>query len=151
MAVSDSGIHHKPLSNRNSFPIGFQIFFAVILIIGVLAFPESPRWLLKHGKTEEAAEIMGRLENTAPDSKEVRNEIAEIEKVNSLTRGKKISMKEIWTNGTAMNGWRTTVACASQAFQQISGIVSVTERRLRLERADFEHQNLVTYYATTVS
>lgn len=67
---------------------------------------------------------MGRLENTSPSSKEVRNEIDEIEKVNSLTQGKKISMREICTNGTAMNGWRTTVACASQAFQQISGIVN---------------------------
>lgn len=98
-------------------------------MIGVLAFPESPRWLLKHGKTEEAAEIMGRLENASPDSKEVRDEIAEMEKVNSLTQGQKITMKEMWTNGPAMNGWRASVACLSQAFQQISGIVCSSHSR----------------------
>lgn len=92
-------------------------------MIGVLLFPESPRWLLKHGKTEEAAQIMGRLDNASPDSKEVRNEIAEIERVNDLTKGQKVTMKEMWTNGPAMNGWRTWAACLSQAFQQISGIV----------------------------
>ncbi|KAL9526809.1 Sugar transporter [Sphaerulina musiva] len=113
------------------FPIAFQIFFAVLLIIGILLFPESPRWLLKHGKTEEAAEIMGRLENSSADSKQVRHDIREIQKINEMTEGK-LTWKEFFSNGREMNGWRAMAAFLSQAFQQIGGI------------------NLVTYYATTV-
>lgn len=103
------------------FPIAFQIFFAVLLIIGILLFPESPRWLLKHGKTEEAAEIMGRLENSSADSKQVRHDIREIQKINEMTGGK-LTWKEFFSNGREMNGWRAMAAFLSQAFQQIGGI-----------------------------
>lgn len=114
------------------FPIAFQAVFAAILIVGVFAFPESPRWLIKHGKTEVAAEIMAKMHNTTPDDEVVRNEIKGIEEINAITQGKKLTWKELTTNGKEMNLWRTSVACASQAMQQISGI------------------NLVTYYATSV-
>nr|POE48792.1 sugar transporter stl1 [Quercus suber] len=114
------------------FPIAFQAVFAFVLIIGVLAFPESPRWLLKHGKTEIAAEIMAKMHNTTPDDEEVRSDIKEIEEFNAASQGKKLTWTELTSNGKEMNLWRISVACASQAFQQISGI------------------NLVTYYATTV-
>jgi len=114
------------------FPIGFQIIFAIILIAGVLAFPESPRWLMKHGYRETAAELMARFHETTPDDEQVKADIAEIDKINALTEGSKLSWKEFLSNGKEMNLWRTGVACASQACQQISGI------------------NLVTYYATTV-
>ncbi|KAI5364563.1 Putative major facilitator, sugar transporter, major facilitator superfamily [Septoria linicola] len=112
-------------------PLGFQIFFAVLLILGILAFPESPRWLLKHNKTEEAAEIMGRLEDAEPDSEQVQRDIKEINEINRMTSGR-LTWKEFFSNGREMNGWRAAAACLSQAFQQIGGI------------------NLVTYYATTV-
>ncbi|KAK3077114.1 hypothetical protein LTS18_011184, partial [Coniosporium uncinatum] len=64
------------------FPIGFQALFGVILIIGVLMFPESPRWLLKQGKDMEAAELMAYLHNTGPDSDEVQDDIKEIHELN---------------------------------------------------------------------
>ena len=114
------------------FPIAFQAVFGIILIIGVLAFPESPRWLLKHGKTEAAAEIKAHLHATTPDDPEVRADIEEINELNALTQGNKLGWKEMFTNGKEMNLWRAAAACGSQACQQIGGI------------------NLVTYYATTV-
>ena len=56
---------------RYSFPIGFQVFFAVLLIIGILLFPESPRWLIKHNHMEDAKVIMSRLEDAPADSKQI--------------------------------------------------------------------------------
>lgn len=88
-------------------------------MIGVLCFPESPRWLLKHNKTEEARQIMAQLENVAPDSKQIENDINEIHKLNAEAAGG-LSWSEFFSNGRSMNGWRASVACASQAFQQIS-------------------------------
>ena len=32
------------------FPIAFQIFFALIILLLILELPESPRWLILKGK-----------------------------------------------------------------------------------------------------
>ena len=75
---------------------------------------------------------MAALYDTTPDDEGVRADIKEIDELSALTQGKGLSWKEFLGNGRDMNGWRASVACASQACQQITGI------------------NLVTYYATTV-
>lgn len=103
-----------------------------MLIIGVLAFPESPRWLLKHGHKETAAQIMANQAETTPDSEQIQKDIAELDKINQATSATKLTAKEFFSQGKEMNRWRAGIACLSQAFQQIGGI------------------NLVTYYATTV-
>lgn len=101
------------------FPIAFQIVFAVILMIGILLFPESPRWLLKHGKNEEATEIMARLEDLPIDSEQIQSDIKEIQKINAQ-ESSKLTWRELITNKTrGMNGWRFSAGCLSQAFQQI--------------------------------
>ncbi|TVY86688.1 Sugar transporter [Lachnellula willkommii] len=114
------------------FPIAFQAVFAMILFFGVMALPESPRWLLKHDQDDVAIEILCRLKKTGPNDPEIKAEIAHIKKVKEITDGKKLTLKEFYSNGPEMNRWRVTVGSASQLFQQIGGT------------------NLVTYYATTV-
>ncbi|KAH0287531.1 general substrate transporter [Aureobasidium namibiae CBS 147.97] len=114
------------------FPVAFQAFFGVILLAGIFAFPESPRWLLKHGKEKEAAQIMARLKQCDLEDKELKKEIDEIKRINEITAGTKLTVKEFFSNRDDMNLWRASIAFASQAFQQIGGI------------------NLVTYYATVV-
>ncbi|THZ15465.1 general substrate transporter [Aureobasidium pullulans] len=114
------------------FPVAFQAFFGIILIIGILAFPESPRWLLKHGKEKEAAQIMARLKQCDVEDQELQKDIEDIKKINEITAGRKLTVKEFCSNGPDMHLWRASIAFAAQAFQQIGGI------------------NLVTYYATVV-
>ena len=114
------------------FPIAFQAVFAIILFFGVMALPESPRWLLKHGQDDVAIEILCRLKKAAAADPEIQAEIAHIKKVKEITDGKPLTLKEFYSNGPEMNRWRVTVGSVSQLFQQIGGT------------------NLVTYYATTV-
>jgi len=65
---------------------------------------------------------MANLHDTTPDDEEIRNDIDEINKINAMTQGQKLTWKEFLSNGRNMNLWRTSVACASQAMQQIGGI-----------------------------
>lgn len=89
-------------------------------------FPESPRWLLKHGKEKEAIQIMARLKACDVEDKELKQDINEIKKINDITAGSKLTLKEFFSNGDDMNLWRASIAFASQAFQQIGGINLVT-------------------------
>lgn len=104
------------------------------MIFGVLLYPESPRWLLKHGKTEDAAQIMANLHDTTPDDEEIRNDIDEINKLNAMTQGQKLTWKEFLSNGRDMNLWRASVACGSQAMQQIGGINLVSQAATQASR-----------------
>lgn len=108
------------------FPVAFQAFFGIILIIGILAFPESPRWLLKHGKEKEAAQIMARLKQCDVEDQELQKDIEDIKKINEITAGRKLTVKEFCSNGPDMHLWRASIAFAAQAFQQIGGINLVT-------------------------
>lgn len=46
---------------RWRFPIAFQILPLLVLLGSVWFFPESPRWLVKVGRNEEARYLLGRL------------------------------------------------------------------------------------------
>ncbi|KAF2767586.1 general substrate transporter [Teratosphaeria nubilosa] len=52
---------------RWRFPIAFQIIPLLILFAIVWVFPESPRWLCKVGRDEEARYILGRLRGSDPE------------------------------------------------------------------------------------
>ena len=49
---------------RWRFPIAFQILPLILLLAIVWFFPESPRWLVKEGRDDEARYILQRLRGT---------------------------------------------------------------------------------------
>ncbi len=55
------------------FPIGFQIFFAVLILLFVLELPESPRWLILKGKEDEAMSVLSALSDRPAD--DVRSQV----------------------------------------------------------------------------
>ncbi|CDH51916.1 mfs monosaccharide [Lichtheimia corymbifera JMRC:FSU:9682] len=48
-------------SVRWRFPIAFQMFPQMVLLVMVFFFPESPRWLLKHNREEQAIQVLAAL------------------------------------------------------------------------------------------
>ncbi|PBL02623.1 general substrate transporter [Armillaria gallica] len=116
------------------FPISFQIFFALVMAVGVNFLPESPRWLIKVGRKAEALAVISALDDKPINDPEVRqtfkaiNEAVELEEGN--TPHGKVALKEIFTGGRGQNFRRVVLGVVVQAFQQLTGI------------------NLITYYAT---
>ena len=96
--------------------------------------PESPRWLVKHGRHAEALAVISSLDNTDIHDPEVQRTYIGIHET-ILAEGdvdsKGTNLKELFTHGRGQNFRRASLAIISQCFQQITGI------------------NLITYYAVS--
>ncbi|KII95223.1 hypothetical protein PLICRDRAFT_34067 [Plicaturopsis crispa FD-325 SS-3] len=129
----------KSSSAQWRVPIALQILFALILIVTIRWLPESPRWLVKQGRTAEAMAVISALEDKPASATEVRQTLHAIEDAVALEEVgrdkitgevKKASLSELFTHGRGQNFRRAFLAVTVQCFQQITGI------------------NLITYYAT---
>ncbi|KAE8408988.1 general substrate transporter [Aspergillus pseudonomiae] len=120
-------------SVRWRFPLMFQSFFTIVVMIGLLYLPDSPRWLTMQGRHAEARDVTARLVGKSEDHPEVEEELRNInEALEVQSRGGSFKYRELLTNGPSQNLRRSALAMVSQFFQQMCGI------------------NLVTYYATAI-
>ncbi|KAH3914033.1 hypothetical protein HBI56_054510 [Parastagonospora nodorum] len=120
-------------SVRWRFPVAFQSFFTVLVMVALLFLPDSPRWLLMRGREQEARHLLARLAGAPVESAEVEVELNNIkDALEAQSREGPFKMRELLHNGPSQNLRRTLLGVAAQFFQQISGI------------------NLITYYATYV-
>ena len=93
------------------FPIVFALF-AIPFV--VFAMPESPRWLAKVGREEEARQTLAALENMDENSELVDIEMAAMQLSLSELRG---SIKDLCHNGKERMLNRTLLAMTGQMFQ----------------------------------
>ena len=100
------------------FPVAFQLIFLLISSVLILGLPESPRWLYKKGRREEAAEILRRL--TGPEDAEVR--LKQIGEADALEKSVECSQwAALFRNGPAQNFRRLCLACGVMIMHQLGG------------------------------
>jgi len=68
------------LTTKSSYriPIGLQFIFGVVLGVGLLFLPESPRFFVKRGRIEQARKALAHVRDQPQDSEYVEAELAEI-------------------------------------------------------------------------
>lgn len=90
---------------------------AIILFIGVLRLPESPRFLIKNNKMDEARKVLGYIRS---NKEQIDSEIAEIKETAQVE--KESSQKTSW--GTLLSGkfrYLVIAGVGVAAFQQFQG------------------------------
>ncbi|OSX64216.1 hypothetical protein POSPLADRAFT_1054823 [Postia placenta MAD-698-R-SB12] len=78
-----ASVINNATKNRDShaawrIPISIQFIWAFILCTGMIFLPESPRWLVKQGRDEQAAAALSRLTGYGPTDPELELELADI-------------------------------------------------------------------------
>lgn len=74
----DYGMQNYTTTASYRVPIALQMLWALILAVGLFFLPESPRYFVKRGRIDRAADVLGRLRGQPRDSEYVQAELAEI-------------------------------------------------------------------------
>lgn len=88
------------------FPIAFQLLFSIVLYLTVPWLPESPRWLLAHGREEEGTAVLAALEGNGAETSDpvVQQQKDEILEAVNLERASAQSWSDILKGKTGDTG-----------------------------------------------
>ncbi|KAJ9616718.1 hypothetical protein H2200_000437 [Cladophialophora chaetospira] len=112
-------------------PIAVQLIFAVVVIILLFGLPESPRWLFKRGREEEAIEVLCAVFDLPRDDPYIVSEVRAIKQAVSIESSTR-SHRALFKNDRLKTRRRVLLAYFVLFMNQMVGI------------------NLVVYYMPTV-
>lgn len=106
-------------------PLGLQNIPAGILALLILLFPESPRWLIDHGKSEMGLQTLAKLHSHGDVSDPwVQAEYAQIqESITAEHENSAKSYSELFTDKSCFR--RLWIACSVQASIQMTGVAAI--------------------------
>lgn len=123
-------------------PLALQLIIGLILGVGILFFPFSPRWLMSQNREEDALKVISRLRRLPPDNPVVEEEWREIkatvefdrqvqrerypQHINNGAKGRFMiglgGYMDLFRKGIFKRLW---LGCALQFFQQFTGINAI--------------------------
>ncbi|KAI2609210.1 hexose transporter [Hypoxylon sp. NC1633] len=78
-AVVDYSTQDRQDTGSYRIPVAVQFAWAIILIGGMLLLPESPRYLIKKGQHDRAAQSLSKLRRLDPNHSAIQDELREIQ------------------------------------------------------------------------
>ena len=124
-ACFNYGVYTHQRNNSASWRIviGMGWAYTLILGIGILFFPETPRYAYRMGRTEEARETMIKVYGAPAHHYSIHTELEEIEaklRAEQQKKGNPISEFVVMLKAPRM-GYRLALGITLQAFQQLTG------------------------------
>ncbi|KAI4181497.1 MAG: hypothetical protein L6R41_006582 [Letrouitia leprolyta] len=119
-AIVDNATKDRNDTGSYRIPIAVQFAWAIVLVVGMLILPETPRYYIKVGKGVKAAKSLSRLRRLDTDHPSLVEELAEI-KANydyELSLGKSTYIECF--KGSL--GKRLATGCLLQGLQQLTGV-----------------------------
>lgn len=116
----NNSTHDRDDSGSYRIPIALQFAWSIILVVGVLILPETPRYLIKKDDYNGALKSLTRLRRLPQDDPSLREELEEIEANHRYEVSLGNSGYRECIRGDL--GKRLLTGCLLQALQQLSGI-----------------------------
>jgi sugar porter (SP) family MFS transporter len=120
-----------PSAAAYRIPIGLQLTWAIVLALGLLVLPETPRYLIKRGLRDAAALSLSRLRRLDITHPALVEELAEIQANHEYEMALGPDTYKDILFGEPHLGRRTLTGCGLQMLQQLTGV------------------NFIMYYGTT--
>lgn len=131
-------------------PICLQLFPAIVLFVGMIFMPFSPRWLVHHGREEEARKVLSSLRGLSADHELVELEFLEI-KAQSLFE--KRTVAEHFPHLREQTNWnvfKLQFVAIKALFQTRSMFKRVIVATVTMFFQQWTGINAVLYYAPTI-
>ncbi|MCJ1297571.1 hypothetical protein MMC08_000358 [Hypocenomyce scalaris] len=103
-------------------PIAFQIVFAAIVMVLLLDLPESPRFLVKRNRHEDATQVLCRFFDEPESSESVMTERQSILDAIAIDAGEGVTWMSLLKNDNVKTRRRTLLAFAVMSLDQATGI-----------------------------
>ena len=112
-------------SRQWRIPFGIQIIPAAVLSALIFLFPESPRWLIKKGRTEDGLRTLAKLHSNGDitDPWVLAEQEQITSQVNYEKEAEARSILDLFK--TKANFHRVMLACAIQAATQMTGVSAI--------------------------
>lgn len=113
----------QPSSVSWRFTLAFTLLLSILVCSFIFSLPESPRWLCKMDRWEEARETLGLLYDEDPHGTTVSKEVEDIRI--SLERARKGNLGAMFKMGPQRALHRVVLASIAQIFLQMTGVNSI--------------------------
>ncbi|KAF9639588.1 putative glycerol proton symporter of the plasma subject to glucose-induced inactivation protein [Lasiodiplodia theobromae] len=107
------------------FPLAFQLVFAFVSIPIITNLPETPRWLMLRGRSDEAIQVIARLEGanvSETDPAVIATHKSIMAAIEEEKRARMPARDVLLFRDETQNFRRVLLSCGTQLMQQFSGV-----------------------------
>jgi len=131
-------------------PLSLQLFPALILLVGMLFMPFSPRWLVHHGREAEARKTLASLRGLSQDDPLIEIEFLEIKGQSMFEKRSIAASFPHLSELTAMNTFKLQFVAIGSLFKTKSMLKRVGVATITMFFQQFTGINAILYYAPTI-